>query len=437
MRSPPLSRPTSPRDLALMRLDQTPLPGWPAGLIRRPPDRSADPSDAAFVEALYVGAVKRLLPLRWRIAHHAGRPLKAIDPLVQKILVLAAWQLAGMRNVPAAIAVDQAVEQCRRFGRSRAAGMVNAVLRNFLRQPPPELPPNAPLPERLELTYGVPRTVVSRLIDELGESAAREVIAHADLTPPVTLRLYGGQTSDSVRRVLTELPPPTPTLRPHAVEGLWVIEGGRREHFAALAEAGVAQVQDPAAASVVPLLEVVPGLRVLDRCCGSGTKTLQIRDLLGPTGQLDATDPDPVRRGRLNRLVKARGLSNVAVRPAPEADARPYDRVLLDVPCSNSAVLARRPEARFRQAPAELAKLRTLQETLLRESAERVAPGGLLVYSTCSLWRAENDEPVQKFLKTDGRFVLRCERRTIPACPEADITQYTDGGYVAVLVRIG
>ncbi|MFN4242457.1 MAG: RsmB/NOP family class I SAM-dependent RNA methyltransferase [Tepidisphaerales bacterium] len=432
---PRASRPPSPRDIALLRLDHAHLPGWPTGLTGRPPPEPASASDAAFAEVLYVGAVKRLLPLRWRLAHHAGRPLRAIDPLVQKILVLAAWQLTGLTHVPAAIAVDQAVEQTRRFGRAKAAGLVNAVLRNVLRQPPPELPAGTPLPERLELLWGIPRAVAARLSDELGPERAELLAAHADLTPPTILRLYSGRSVEDVARVLEAHPPPLPRVTPHMADGLVVVDGGRREHFAALAEAGIAQVQDPAAAAVVPDMDLAPGLRVLDRCCGNGTKTLQILDLLGPSGHIDATDPDGRRRDRLSALLARRGIGNVCVLPEPPPDAPPYDRVLLDVPCSNSAVLARRPEARFRQRESDLAPLQAVQQALLRDAAGCVKPGGLLVYSTCSLWRSENQQQVGRFLQSDGRFVLRMERLTLPACPDSDATRYTDGGYVAVMVR--
>lgn len=432
-----MPRATSPRDIALLRLDHAHLPGWKSGLIPRSdaPPTADTHADAAFAEALYVGAVKRLLPLRWRIAHHAGRPLKAIDPLVQKILVLAAWQLTGLANVPAAIAVDQAVEQCRRFRRPKAAGMVNAVLRNFTRQPAPDIPPSLPLPEQWELRHGLPRAVSARLIAELGPEPAAAIAAHADLTPPTIVRLYSHHTLADLTAALASLPPPIPTCRPHAQPGLVVLESARREHFAALAERGLAQVQDPAAAAVAPLLDIQSHQRLLDRCCGNGTKTLHLRDLLGPTGHIDAVDPNPRRCQRLQHLLHARQLINITISTQLPPQPAPYDRILLDVPCSNSGVLARRPEARFHQSPNALASLLPLQRSLLAESADLVAPGGLLVYSTCSLWPDENAAQIRSFLQRDTRFVLRFDQRTLPACPNNDVTHYTDGGYVAVMVR--
>jgi 16S rRNA (cytosine967-C5)-methyltransferase len=453
----PSHAPLSPRDRALLRLDAARLPGWRSGCIRAHPDEELPNSrEAALAEALYVGTVKMLLPLRFRIAHHAGKPLKAIDELVQKILALAAWQLTGMDHIPAAVAVDQAVEQCRRFGRARAAGFVNAVLRNFGRQPGPVLAETRPLPEKLELTFGLPRGLSALLIDEHGPDAAARLAWHANLTPPTLLRLFSGVTADDCRRALGADGDDIELL-PHQQSGTLVARRARREHYQLLAELGLAQVQDATASAALEFAELRPGLSVLDRCAGNGTKTLHLRDLVGERGTLHAIEPDPRRCQRLLSICAARKLTNIAVHTASllrETTIDPatrFDRVLLDVPCSNSGVLARRPEARFHPPPvvgSSAQSLLKLQSDLLADTAGSVAVGGLLIYSTCSVWKSENQDQVRSFLDRDHRFLLRVDRLALPSALDTpadpakpsssqtfDPSTYHDGGYIAVLVR--
>ena len=131
-----------PRDYALRELDPKHLPHWPAGAIKKskPYAPPADPRDVALAEHIVAGVVKNVFLLQYLAQHHSGRNLKSIDPVVQKILAIALYQLRFLDRVPASAAVDEAVEQTRRFGQSRASGFVNAVLRKATRDPSPPLP---------------------------------------------------------------------------------------------------------------------------------------------------------------------------------------------------------------------------------------------------------------------------------------------------------
>lgn len=440
-------RPTSPRDLALLRLDRARLPGWRSNLISRPPpDTEPSPRDAALVEVLYVGCVKSLFPLRHRVSHHAGKPLHAIDELVQKILVLAAWQLTGMDNIPPAIAVDQAVEQCRRFARRSAAPLVNAVLRNFARQPPPPPPSDdLPLPQLWELRHGIPAALTLALLAEFGTATAQAIAAHANLTPPLLLRLFPGVTIDDLSAALAPLDSP-PALLPHTQLGMVVAQHARRDHLAALARAGLAQVQDATAAAALDLADLRPGQTVLDRCAGSGTKTLHMQSLVGPTGAVHAVEPNPHRCQQLSSLAAARNISNLTVHTASTLAAahlstpQCFDRILLDVPCSNSGVLARRPEARFAPPPSSQSpshrSLQKLQLDLLDDTAPALRTGGLLIYSTCSIWKSENSLQVRQFLSTHPHFILQAEHQHLPTASSNTPDTYRDGGYTASMLRV-
>lgn len=422
---------TSARDYALAKLDSAQLPGWKPRLIKKRVDEPKDPHQWAVGEAIYIGAVKNLLTLKHRVAFHAGKPITAIDELGQKILVVAAQQLVHMPQIPAAIVVDQAVAQCKRFGHARLGGLVNAVLRNFGRQ---EAPP-PPAAEDVERGLSFPPELFQRLSKAIGKTDAKKLAEHANGEPAVTVRLAPGIKPADLRGAF-----PHVKVIPHAQPGMVAVEGATRADFRKWAAEHVGQVQDPTAAAVVAAMDLKPGMTVLDRCAGVGTKTLQIANLISPGGTVHAIDPAEGRIANLERLARQLQAPVVPHRAAFTAELSDlpaaFDRVLVDAPCSNSGVMARRPEARYRQGAGTLKSLEKLQLEILADSAPRVAVGGLLVYSTCSIWPEENERIVKQFLSgSAGRgFTLLAERTTLPDGKD-NPARYRDGGYTAVLIR--
>jgi len=201
-------------------------------------------------------------------------------------------------------------------------------------------------------------------------------------------------------------------------------------------------VQDASAAEVVPALEVTKASRVLDLCAAPGGKTIALAEAVGPEGAVLAVDVAGERTDRLRAELMRRGLSNVAVLEADATDAaalpmgvagrgKPgFHFALLDAPCSNTGVLARRVEARWRiEGPAEIATLAALQGRLIRVAADKLRRAGRLVYSTCSLDRDENEGVVASFLAESPDFRLESETTRLP------VAARHDGGYVAVIIR--
>jgi 16S rRNA (cytosine967-C5)-methyltransferase len=428
---------TEPRDHALHELDAKRLPAWPGGTLkkRKPSLPLADPRDLALAENITVGVVKNLLLLQHLIQHYSGRDLKSIDVLIQKILAIGLYQLRFLDRIPASAAVDEAVRQTRRFGKTSAAGFVNAVLRKATRDPAPPLPPRDSPAEYAHITLSHPIELFHKLEQLLGTQDALRFCEHDQLEPPIILRVSTEKPAELVRWV-----PPGITLTPHEQPGMYVVTGAKRSQFAEWAAKGLAQVQDPTAAAVASHLDLLPGQTVLDRCAGLGTKTLQLLDAIGSTGRVIAMDPAEPRCEGLRHLMVQRHIDNVAVYCAAWlsdlAGVLPaqFDRILADVPCSNSGVLARRPEARYSQTPTALESLVKLQDRILSDSAPFLCPGGLLVYSTCSVWPEENRERIEAFLQRHPDFELHHDQTTLPSL-DSDPVAYRDGGYVAVLRR--
>jgi 16S rRNA (cytosine967-C5)-methyltransferase len=424
----------SARDHALFLIDARELPGWKTILRNRRQRAPADLRDLALAEQISVGVVKNLLHLHFLIEHLSGRRLASVDPLVQKILAIALYQLRFLDRVPAHAAVDEAVEQAKRFGQRRAAGFVNAILRkaaagNWPAPPDPDGDPAG----HAEVALSCPLALYSRLAQMLGAEEALRQCRHNNAEPPLIVRLNAGRSIDEIAEASL-------AARPHERPGMVVLDSPPVRVLAELAERGIAQVQDPTAAAVVPLLELAPGQTVLDRCCGVGTKTMQLAGAVGPAGLVVAMDPSEARCGILTHLVEKRGLAHVRVfRCGKVAELPPdpptqFDAMLVDVPCSNSGVLARRPEARYKQTPGHIGSLTRLQDEILQDSAARLRPGGRLVYSTCSIWPAENGERMAGFLSRHPDYRMLHEQTVLPST-DADPTRYHDGGYHAVLAR--
>lgn len=422
------------RDYALRELDARMLPGWRAGQVRRGPRGVPDdPRDRGLGEQIIAGVVKNVLLLQHLISHYSGRSLRSVDPVAQKVLAIGLYQLRFLERIPPSAAVDEAVEQARRFGIGKAAGFINAVLRNATREPNPPLPSRDDPAKYAEIVLSHPRPLFDRLVKLAGTKTALQICEHNNREPPTIVRLFPGHSID-------ELAGDGITPQPHEQAGMVVVAGARQATFAQWARAGIAQVQDPTAARVAEQLDLQPGQTVLDRCCGLGTKTIQLRQRIGDSGQVIAIDPNRRRIDGLRKLIAERGLTGVhphkAAMLAELGDKVPqiYDRALIDAPCSNSGTFARRPEARYADSEQATRSLIALQDQILDDTAPHVRPGGLLIYSTCSIWPEENQARVEAFLSRHGDYERLSEDCTLPSLSE-DPTRYRDGGYYAVLRR--
>jgi 16S rRNA (cytosine967-C5)-methyltransferase len=410
------------RDHALAELDRRRLPGWKENVLGSKNVREPEGRDRGLSNQILIGVIKNLLHLQWLMEEFSGRSRKSIEPLVQKILAVGLYQIRFLDRVPPSAAVDEAVEQAKRFGQKRAAGFVNAVLRKATRGPMPEIPKGAE--EYAEKILSHPRELWRRLEALVGKEKALMISEHDNREPPLIVRFISGRLEAEGVKVV-----------PHEKEGMFVVEGASIDVLGDWARRGIAQVQDPTAAEVVAKLGIEKGEAVLDRCCGLGTKTMQMRKAVGDEGSVVAIDPSEERCEVLERVIAERGVKNITIHQTGMIpDKTKLSKILIDAPCSNSGVLARRAEARYAQDERTLASLARLQDRILDDSAEAVLPGGRLVYSTCSIWPAENQERVKSFLGRHCDYRLLGDQLTFPSVND-DPVKYHDGGYFAALER--
>jgi 16S rRNA (cytosine967-C5)-methyltransferase len=184
-------------------------------------------------------------------------------------------------------------------------------------------------------------------------------------------------------------------------------------------------VQDPGTLLAGRQLDPQPGQAILDLCAAPGGKTTHLAQLLGNRGRIAARDNQPARIERLEENCRRLGATCVEISAAPGQ----FDGILVDAPCSNTGVLRRRVDARWRLQPGEITRLSQAQSALLAQAALELKPGGVLVYSTCSLETEENEQVARKFLEEHPAFQLASERQLLPFVEEVD------GAYVATLRR--
>jgi 16S rRNA (cytosine967-C5)-methyltransferase len=371
--------------------------------------RSTDPRDRALLSATLFSAS------RWWLRFDAvlslllerGLPAKARE--IQSLLVIGFVQIEIMR-MPEYAVVAACVDAARLLGQPRHAGLVNAVLRRYLR-------------ERGTLLAEVDRDPVSRhahprwLIERISSDWPRDaeaILAANNCEAPLTLRVNrrrGSREQLLERFVAAGISAEMPA---HLADALVLSESTDISRLPGFSE-GCFSVQDGAAQQVADLLDVVDGHRVLDACAAPGGKAAHVLERANV--ELTALDVDAARLPRLRENLGRLGLTAIvlegdASRPAKWWDGKPFDRILLDAPCSASGIIRRQPDIKLHRRAADIAPLAAIQARLGAALWPMLAPGGKLLYATCSVLRAENEAVMAALLDThaDARALPVHER---------------------------
>ena len=386
-----------------------------------------DERDRALASEIATGTLRWRAALDHVVAVFARRAIDRLDPEIVEILRLSAYQLLHLTRVPASAVVDDAVNLARRAGKSSAAGFVNAVLRTISRKrsalPLPPRPNDASdrdaALDYLSVTLSHPRWLVTRWYERLGFEAAERWALFDNTPAPLTLRANRLLvTVDDLARQLEAA-----GVRAHhaayAPDALIVDEGSPMP----LVEQGLCVVQEEASQLAATLAADAAGARVLDTCASPGGKTIAIASAMPPTGLLVACDVRDRRMALLRRTVETAAAARVRLVQAdllqPLPFSRPFDLVFVDVPCSGLGTIRRDPDIRWRRHERDLVAFAAAELTMLQRAAEAVAPGGRLIYATCSSEPEENEGVAQAFLATMPAFAPRRVREVSARLPEA------------------
>ena len=388
-----------------------------------------DDRDRALAAEIASGVQRWRAALDHLIVQFSKRDISRLDPEVVEILRLSAYQLLHLTRVPASAVVDDAVNLTGRAGKRSASGFVNAVLRTISRRreslPLPARPANPSDREAVldyfSITLSHPRWLAARWLDRFGFEAAEAWQSFNN--SPASLTLRANRLRTTPQELTARLAEDAVKVHPatYAPDGLIVDEGYP------LRGAGLDQgwfvVQDEAS-QLVPLLagEQVAA-SVLDTCASPGGKTTALSAAMGGKGLLVACDVRERRVDLLRRTVAAAGASNVRIvqadllKPLPFAST--FDCVLVDAPCSGLGTLRRDPDIRWRRREGDLVTFAAAELTMVQQAAERVAPGGRLIYATCSSEPEENEGVADAFLATTPAFEPVSARGAHPLLADA------------------
>ena len=401
------------------------------------PDRimaTAEVSDRAFVMELVYGCVRWKRMLEYLVERLTQR---TPQPELLPFLYVGLYQLLRMDTIASHAAVYETVEAAKQDGLVSSAGFLNAVLRRVLRERDSIRTKLAAT--SLGIRQSHPDLLVSRWTRQFGEKDTEDLCVWNNERPRVVI------CPDPVRAPMAEfqqrLTQADMPAEPHPFSPdrcLVMVPGVRVPDIPGYDE-GHFTVQDPSTLVAIDLLDPQPGEKIMDACAAPGGKTMLIAARMQDAGQLVAVDLHDDRMGPLRENVARMRRTCVRIVQADAALAEPveldgcrmFDRVLIDAPCTNTGVLRRRPDARWRFGKRRMVALVDTQRRLLDACATRVKPGGRLVYSTCSLEPDEGPRQVATWLKAHPEFALANEKQLFPP------TTRTDGAYVAALDRVG
>ncbi|MBM4341216.1 MAG: 16S rRNA (cytosine(967)-C(5))-methyltransferase RsmB [Deltaproteobacteria bacterium] len=381
--------------------------------------RHLTPLDRRFLTELTYGVLRWRERLDWAIHHLSTIPFEKIEPETLNILRLGLYQIEFLTRTPASAAVNESVELAKRHRGSGGGGFVNAVLRSFLRKkteiPIPEINQDPTL--HLSIVHSHPLWLVQRWVRELGIEETAKICTFNNQISPLTLRtntlknsreelmerlrskeLAASPTIFSEDGIQLDSPPPVSEL-PFFKEGPYII-------------------QDEASQLVTSVLDPKPGEKILDGCAAPGGKTTHIAQKMENRGEICALDLSKEKNDLIKEICVRLGITIVktmirnSTHPLPETMM--FDRVLADVPCSGLGTLRKNPDLKWRKGEEDIKRLSELQTAILNNLSMYVKSGGVLGYSTCTVFREENEEVVESFLKNHPEFRLDPMAEVLP-----------------------
>ncbi len=370
-------------------------------------------ADRGLVTELVYGSVRRARTLDALIDQLGKKKAHQQPPDLRTIIHIGLYQLRYQQRIPPSAAVNTTVELAKENGFKGLTGVVNGLLRQYVRLAANSADPLQLLQEpvqRLGVLHSFPDWIIQMWLEQLGVEETQQLCEWLNQSPTIDLRVNPLRVSTEEVEAAMQSAGVDVRRVPHLPQALRVIGGtGTIQHLPGFNE-GWWTIQDSSAQLVSHLLDPHTGEVVIDACAAPGGKTTHIAELMADEGKIWACDARASRFKKLQENAQRLQLKSIQICTGDSRNFTQFtnsaDRVLLDAPCSGLGTLHRRPDIRWRITPATVQELSVLQEELLEQAATWVKPGGVLVYATCTLHPQENENVIQPFLERHSQWQI-------------------------------
>lgn len=372
-----------------------------------------EPRDRSFVRELVLGVLRWKLRLDHIIGTYYNNNINSLQPEIHTIIRLGLYQMIYMDSIPDWAAVNESVKMANNYYGKKTAGLVNALLRRFSREGVPEISSSDPV-KKLSLEKSCPGWIAKRWIEKFGVETAEAIMASCNVKHSVSIRTNTIKTDpEPLTNVLSS--EGFETVNVSDMPGYFNVLKGNGLFETQAYQKGFFTVQDPEAAMATLLLSPEQGEMILDLCSAPGGKTTHIAEMAKDNIHIDAVDINPKRLGLVKMVTKRLGLESItciegdSVTFRIDSDSH-YDRILCDVPCTGTGVFSKRPDMKWRRKENDVIEMSSLQKAILGNAATLVKPGGVIIYSTCSLEPEENEDIIRWFTSEHDFTVERDDR---------------------------
>ncbi len=403
--------------------------------------------DRRFLTELTHGVIRWKTRLDFIIEHFCKNKFAMQDPNIRNALRVALYQILFLTKIPHAAAVNEAVEFVKKIRGQKTANLVNAILRNIIRNinklPTPD---NETDPiQYLSIMYAHPTWIVKRWVERYGLYETEQLLSANNERPTTVVRVNSLKTStDELTKLFEE-------------RGIKYVHSKYLDNFIKVGHLsgiynldlftqGYFSIQDESSGLVVKLLDLKPGEKVIDLCSAPGGKTTFIAELMKNEGKIIAVDKYEHRLNLVKQSCERLGITNVEfiAEDAIGLNFEPVDKVLVDAPCSGFGVIQKKPDIKWQREPSDIKNLSKTQLELLETASKLVKNGGVIVYSTCTIEPEENIEVVRAFLSDRPEFEIEDARNYLPSdvvnsegCMETFPHKHDmDGGFAVRLVKV-
>jgi 16S rRNA (cytosine967-C5)-methyltransferase len=383
--------------------------------------RNLTPLDRAFLTELTYGV------LRWRgrldrvLQLFSKIPFEKIELEILNILRLGLYQILFLSRTPSSAAVNESVELAKRIRGKGGAGFVNGLLRSVIRREKeityPAIEENPVLHIAIGLSH--PLWLVRRWVEDMGVEETVKVCAVNNQISPLILRTNTLKTNRENLIETLEGKGLKPSPCSYSEEGIFLKDPPAVSELPFLSE-GLYIIQDEASQLVTSILDPKPGEQILDACAAPGGKTTHMAQRMKDEGEIYALDPNKEKLNQIEEVCQRLGIRIVkpikgdATNPIPVPEGARFDRILADVPCSGFGTLRKNPDLKWRRGEEDIQRLSELQSSILRNLSGYLKEGGVLVYSTCTIFHEENEDVVEKFLEGYPEFQLDRMEKVLP-----------------------